>query len=202
MIKFPDTADLVPAVVQDPDSGRVLMLGWMNAEAYGRTLETGFVTFWSRSRQVLWEKGATSGNRLTFDSLEWDCDADTILVLARPTGPVCHTGTVTCFDDTPLGPGLSRLDKLWEVIADRAENLPDGSYTTSLIRAGAEGAGRKVTEEAVEVLLAAKDHSAGTADDRRVAEEVADLMFHTLVVLAERKIDPALVLDVLEERQR
>ncbi|MEX2279844.1 MAG: bifunctional phosphoribosyl-AMP cyclohydrolase/phosphoribosyl-ATP diphosphatase HisIE [Acidimicrobiia bacterium] len=202
MIPFPDTAELVPAVVQDPDSGRVLMLGWMNAEAYGRTLETGFVTFWSRSRQELWEKGATSGNRLTFDSLEWDCDADTILVFARPTGPVCHTGTVTCFDDAPLGPGLSRLDRLWAVIADRAENLPDGSYTTSLIRAGAEGPGRKMTEEAVEVLLAAKDHSAGMADDRRVAEEVADLIFHTLVVLAERKIDPALVLDVLEKRRR
>lgn len=202
MIPFPDTADLLPAVVQDPDSGRVLMLAWMNAEAYGRTLETGFVTFWSRSRQELWEKGATSGNRLTFDSLEWDCDSDTILVFARPTGPVCHTGTVTCFNDTPLGPGLSRLDSLWAVIADRAENLPEGSYTTSLLQAGPEGPGRKVTEEAVEVLLAAKDHAAGAADDRRVAEEVADLIFHALVVLAERKINPALVLDVLAERRR
>ncbi|HVR32848.1 MAG TPA: bifunctional phosphoribosyl-AMP cyclohydrolase/phosphoribosyl-ATP diphosphatase HisIE [Acidimicrobiia bacterium] len=202
MIPWPAEVELVPAVVQDEDSERVLMLAWMNAEAYQRTLDRGFVTFWSRSREELWEKGETSGNRLELASLVWDCDADSILVTARPTGPTCHTGTVTCFDDRPLDPGFARLDRLWGVIADRARLLPSGSYTTALLESGPEATGRKVTEEAVEVLLAVKDHAHGRADDRRVAEEVADLFFHALVVLAERDIDPGLVLDVLDERRR
>lgn len=201
-VEWPEDAGLVPAVVQDSTSGRVLMLAWMNAEAYERSIESGLVTFWSRSRGELWEKGQTSGNGLELVSMRWDCDSDTILVEARPRGPVCHTGTVTCFDDVPLGPGFGQLDGLWGVIADRARNLPAGSYTTSLLEAGPEGPGRKVTEEAVEVLMAAKDHASGTADDRRVAEEVADLIYHTLVVLAERRIDPALVIDVLADRRR
>lgn len=200
-IEWPEDAQLVPAVVQDSASGRVLMLAWMNAEAYQRSIETGLVTFWSRSRDELWEKGETSGNSLEVVSMRWDCDSDTILVEARPFGPVCHTGTVTCFDDTPLGPGFGQLDGLWDVIADRAQNLPAGSYTTSLLEAGPDGPGRKVTEEAVEVLMAAKDHATGTADDHRVAEEIADLIYHTLVVLAERRIDPTLVMDVLADRR-
>lgn len=200
-MEWPQDAELVPVIVQDAGSGRVLMLAWMNAEAYQRSLESGLVTFWSRSRDELWEKGQTSGNSLELVSMRWDCDSDTILVEARPHGPVCHTGTVTCFDDAPLGPGFRQLDGLWNVIADRATNLPAGSYTTSLLTAGPEGPGRKVTEEAVEVLMAAKDHAAGAADDRRIAEEVADLIYHTLVVLAERRIDPSLVMDVLADRR-
>lgn len=202
MTQWPSDTELVPAIVQDPDSERVLMLAWMNDEAYDRTLRSGQVTFWSRSRQELWTKGETSGNRLLFESADWDCDADTLLIRARPSGPVCHTGSTTCFDSHPLGPGLGRLDDLWAVISDRAANRPEGSYTTALLNQGPEGAGRKVTEEAVEVLLAAKDHAEGTADDRRVAEEVADLMYHALVLLAERDIDPALVMEVLAERRR
>lgn len=201
MTEWRSDAELVPAIVQDPDSGRVLMLAWMNADAYRLTHESGLVTFWSRSRTQLWQKGESSGNQLKFVSSHWDCDADTLLVMARPTGPVCHTGSVTCFDDEPLGAGFVRLDGLWEVIADRALHRPAGSYTTSLLDKGPEGPGRKVTEEAVEVLLAAKDHAGGHADDRRVAEEVADLLYHTLVVLAERGINPAAVLEVLEERR-
>jgi phosphoribosyl-AMP cyclohydrolase / phosphoribosyl-ATP pyrophosphohydrolase len=198
---WPDDADLLPAIVQDASSGRVLMLAWMNAEAFAETNRTGRVTFWSRSRSELWEKGATSGNTLELISMTWDCDSDTILVTAEPSGPVCHTGSVTCFDDVPLGAGFGGLDDLWSVIAARAEQRPAGSYTTKLISEGPEGPGRKVTEEAVEVLLAAKEHAAGAADDRRVAEEVADLLYHTLVVLAERSIDPRLVMDVLAERR-
>lgn len=201
MTEWRSDAELVPAIVQDPDSGRVLMLAWMNADAYRLTFESGLVTFWSRSRTVLWQKGESSGNQLEFVSARWDCDSDTLLVMARPTGPVCHTGSVTCFDDEPLGAGFARLDGLWEVISDRALHRPPGSYTTTLLDKGPEGPGRKVTEEAVEVLLAAKDHAIGTADDRRVAEEVADLLYHTLVVLAERGIDPDIVLDVLEGRR-
>ena len=202
MTEWPADTELLPAIVQDPDSGRVLMLAWMNAEAYDLTLKSGQVTFWSRSRRQLWTKGETSGNRLRFDSADWDCDRDAILVKARPTGPVCHTGTTTCFDSEPLGPGLGRLDGLWKVITERAATRPAGSYTTSLLAQGPEGPGRKVTEEAVEVLLAAKEHAGGLADDRRVAEEVADLVYHALVLLAEREIDPSLVMDVLQERRR
>ncbi|MFP5333219.1 MAG: bifunctional phosphoribosyl-AMP cyclohydrolase/phosphoribosyl-ATP diphosphatase HisIE [Acidimicrobiia bacterium] len=202
MSPWPGTADLVPAVVQDPDSGRVLMVGWMNREAYETTLASGLVTFWSRSRSRLWTKGETSGNQLVMESVTWDCDDDTLLVSARPTGPVCHTGTVTCFDDAPLGPGFGRLDELWAIIDDRTRTRPEGSYTTSLLEQGPDGPGRKVTEEAVEVLLAARDHASGDADDQRVAEEVADLIYHTLVVLAERAIRPALVMEVLAERRR
>lgn len=201
MSDWPPNADLVPAVVQDAKTGRVLMLAWMNEAAHAATLGSGRVTFWSRSRGELWEKGATSGNTLLLDSMAWDCDDDTVLVRARPTGPVCHTGTTTCFDDGPLGPGLGRLDDLWAVIADRAAQRPEGSYTTSLLEQGPEGPGRKITEEAVEVLLAAKDHAAGDADDRRVAEEAADLVYHLLVALAERSIDPALVMEILAERR-
>ncbi|MEX1005032.1 MAG: bifunctional phosphoribosyl-AMP cyclohydrolase/phosphoribosyl-ATP diphosphatase HisIE [Acidimicrobiia bacterium] len=201
MTEWQSDTDLVPAIVQDPDTGRVLMLAWMNADAYRLTHESGLVTFWSRSRTELWQKGESSGNQLEFVSAAWDCDNDTLLVMARPTGPVCHTGSVTCFDDDAMGAGFARLDALWSVIADRAVNLPAGSYTTSLLEDGPEGPGRKVAEEAVEVLLAAKDHAAGKADDRRVAEEVADLVYHTLVVLAERGIDPDIVLDVLEGRR-
>ncbi len=203
MTAWPESAELVPAIVADADSHRVLMLAWMNAEAYNQTIRTGRVTFWSRSRQQLWEKGATSGNTLTLVDMAWDCDFDAVLVTAHPSGPVCHTGSATCFDDRPLGAaGFGALDSLWTVISDRAQHRPAGSYTTSLLEAGAEGPGRKVAEEAIEVVLAAKDHEHGEADDRRVAEEVADLLYHTLVLLAEREIEPGLVLEVLASRRR
>jgi phosphoribosyl-AMP cyclohydrolase / phosphoribosyl-ATP pyrophosphohydrolase len=201
-MSWPEGGDLLPAIVQDSASGRVLMLAWMNAESFAETNRTGRVTFWSRSRSELWEKGATSGNTLELVAMRWDCDSDAILVTAEPHGPVCHTGSVTCFDDAPLGAGFAGLDELWNVIAARAEHRPAGSYTTKLISEGPDGPGRKVTEEALEVLLAAKEHAAGVADDRRVAEEVADLLYHTLVVLAERDISPRLVLEVLADRRR
>lgn len=201
MSDWPDGVELAPVVVQDPQSGRVLMLAWMNAEAHAATLATGFVTFWSRSRRQMWEKGATSGNRLRLVSTAWDCDRDALLVRAIPDGPTCHTGQATCFDDAPLGPGLGRLDELWRVVVSRAAERPPGSYTTGLLESGAEGIGRKVTEEAIEVLLAAKDHATGIGDVRRVAEEVADLLFHTLVLLAERGVDPGTVLDALASRR-
>ncbi len=188
------------AVVQDADTARVLMLGWMNDDAYLRTIETGWVTFWSRSREELWEKGATSGNRLRLVSLVTDCDDDAYLVTARPTGPVCHTGTDTCWGDVD-GPSFAALDSLWDVIADRADHRPPDSYTARLLEAGPDGPGRKLVEEAAETLMAAKDHAVGAVDDVRVAEEAADLVYHLLVVLAERKIDPRLVLDVLRQRR-
>ncbi len=199
-----DSAGLVAGIVQDADTRKVLMLGWLNTESLRLTYETGQVTFWSRSRGELWRKGETSGNTLEFVDLAVDCDGDAILITARPAGPTCHTGTVSCFDDAdgPPDRSFAELDQLWRVISQRAEDRPAGSYTARLLAGGVEGPGRKVTEEATEVLLAAKDHAANHADDQRVAEEAADLVYHLLVLLAERQIDPTLVLEELAGRRR
>lgn len=195
-----DADDLVAAVVQDVETAEVLMLGWMNAQARDRTIETGRVTFWSRSRRELWEKGSTSGNWLELVSMQPDCDGDTLLVRAIPHGPVCHTGTRTCWGDAAPG-GFAGLEHLWDVVHRRAHERPEGSYTASLVAAGPEGAGRKLVEEATEALLAAKDHASGRADDRRVAEEAADVLYHVLVLMAERDIHPSEVLGVLASRR-
>ena len=218
--------DLVPGVVQDADTGRVLMLGYLNQEAIDLTLETGFVHFWSRSRTEIWKKGETSGNTLRFVSMVGDCDSDALLILANPDGPTCHTGEVSCFDgrellvasreSAPLPPPSLRsaqepspqggtdahsLSPLWQTIQQRKAERPEGSYTVQLIDGGVDFTGRKVLEEAGEVLMAAKDHSNGKADDRRVAEEAGDLIYHLLVLLTERDISIAGVFDVLEERE-
>ena len=194
-----DDAGLVPAVVQDATTGRVLMVAYMNAGALATTQQTGLVTFWSRSRQELWQKGETSGNTLALASIAVDCDSDALLVQASPSGPTCHTGTVSCFGDEQLE-GFAALEDLWTVIASRADERPDGSYTTSLLAQGPEGPGRKIVEEATEVLLAMKDHERGVAHDQRVAEEAADLVYHLLVGLAERGIAPSLVVEELAAR--
>lgn len=191
---------LVAAIVQDADTRRVLMLGWMDRQALGATLETGEVHFWSRSRGQLWKKGETSGNTLGLIAVSADCDGDALLVEARPNGPTCHTGSDTCWDDGPLGEGFARLEQLWSTVQSRAADRPPDSYTARLLDAGPDLVARKLIEEATEVALAAKDHAHGTADDRRVAEEVADVIYHLLVVTAERGIDPRLALDVLAER--
>jgi len=197
-----DAAGLVAGIVQDADTGRVLMLGWLNEESIRLTRRTGQVTFWSRSRGELWRKGETSGNTLELVALAVDCDADALLITARPAGPTCHTGSVSCFDgDRDPRRSFAELDHLWRVVAQRAADRPEGSYTARLLADGVEGPGRKVTEEATEVLLAAKDHAGGLADDDRVAEEAADLLYHLLVLLAEREIEPSKVLDVLESRR-
>ena len=167
--------ELRPAVVQDAVSGRVLMLAWMDDEALARTRETGEAWFYSRSRQRLWRKGETSGNTLAVEELREDCDGDAILLRVRADGPACHTGSVSCF-----------APWLWRRVSERARERPSGSYVTQLLAGGAGAAARKVAEEAVEVALAAVGES-----DARVIEEVADLWFHTYVVLAARGLDPA-----------
>jgi phosphoribosyl-ATP pyrophosphohydrolase/phosphoribosyl-AMP cyclohydrolase len=194
-----DDAGLVPAIVQDGTTRRVLMVAYMNAEALTATQESGLVTFWSRSRGEIWQKGETSGNTLRLESIAVDCDSDALLIQASPSGPTCHTGTVSCFGDERLE-GFAALEDLWAVIGSRAEERPDGSYTTSLLDQGPEGPGRKIIEEATEVLLAMKDHERGAADDQRVAEEAADLVYHLLVGLAERGIAPSLVIEELAAR--
>jgi phosphoribosyl-ATP pyrophosphohydrolase/phosphoribosyl-AMP cyclohydrolase len=174
------------AIVQDAETGRVLMLAWMDAEAERLTRETGEAWFWSRSRQELWHKGATSGNTLAVEELRDDCDGDALLVRVRPNGPACHTGSLSCF-----APGL------WRTIADRAANRPEGSYVSSLLDAGIAACARKVGEEGVEAAIAATSES-----DERVVEEVADLWFHSYILLASRGLDPAAVEDELARRRR
>jgi phosphoribosyl-ATP pyrophosphohydrolase/phosphoribosyl-AMP cyclohydrolase len=197
-----DANGLVPVVVQDVRSGRVLMVAYASEEALEATRTTGEAHFWSRSRQELWRKGATSGNTMTVRQMRVDCDRDTVLYLVEPAGPACHTGTETCF--TPEGErpaaGFAWLENLDAVVASRLEQRPEGSYTTSLVDAGVDGPARKVVEEATEVAFAAKDHAVGDADDRRVAEEAGDLLYHLLVMLAERGIPASDVIDVLEDR--
>lgn len=198
---------LVPAVVQDAGDGRVLMLAWMDAEALEATVRTGEVHFHSRSRGTLWRKGETSGNVLELVSIAADCDGDALLVTARPAGPTCHRGTRSCFDEEgapaePIPQGFAWLETLWSTIASRAAERPPGSYTTSLLEGGVDAVARKVTEEATEVVLAAKDHQAGGGSPDRIAEETADLLFHALVLLAERGVEPRAAVDVLRSRAR
>lgn len=194
---------LIPAIVQDARTRRVLMLGYMDAEALETTRSTGFVHFRSRSRDELWKKGESSGNTLAVESISADCDGDALLVLAEPAGPTCHTGTTSCWDTEPSErePGFADLEALWATISSRAAERPDGSYTTRLLE-DPDLAVRKVTEEATEVLMAARDHRRGEASGERLAEEMADLIYHLLVVAAERRVSPASVLDELRNRRR
>ncbi len=178
------TGALRPAIVQDADSGRVLMLAWMDDEAERLTRDTGEAWFWSRSRERLWRKGETSGNTLAVEELRDDCDGDALLLRVRPAGPACHTGSLSCF-----------APALWRTISERAAQRPAGSYTTELLQAGIGACARKVGEEAVEVSVAALDESA-----ERVVEEAADLVYHLYVLLAARGIDIAQVDEVLAAR--
>jgi phosphoribosyl-ATP pyrophosphohydrolase/phosphoribosyl-AMP cyclohydrolase len=181
----PDGA-LRPAIVQDAESGRVLMLAWMDAEAERRTRESGEAWFWSRSRQEYWRKGATSGNTMAVEEIRDDCDGDAVLVRVRPAGPACHTGSVSCF-----------APALWRTISERARERPAGSYTVELLEAGVGATARKVGEEAVEVVTAALSES-----DERVVSEAADLVYHLYVLLAARGLDVAAVEDELARRVR
>jgi len=188
--------DLIPAVVQDAFDGRVLMQGYMNREALDATLESGKVTFWSRSQEKLWTKGETSGNTLDLVEIHADCDRDCLLVRARPEGPTCHLGTDTCFDgEGKVAPELAFLAELERVIAERDNNRPKGSYTTSLFESGVKRIAQKVGEEGVETALAA---TAG--DDEELLNESADLIYHLLVLLRSRKLELGSVIDVLRKR--
>jgi phosphoribosyl-ATP pyrophosphohydrolase/phosphoribosyl-AMP cyclohydrolase len=188
------------------------MVAYMDAEALAATISTGEVHFHSRSRGRLWRKGETSGNVLRLVDLALDCDGDAILVTVDPTGPTCHRGTRSCFDanNASAGPttqGFAWLETLWATIARRAADRPAGSYTATLLDGGVDAVARKVTEEATEVLIAAKDDAA--AEDRgtdrsapraALAGEAADLLYHALVLLAERDLAPSTVIDTLRTR--
>jgi len=181
---MPPEGKLRAAVAQDAESGRVLMLAWMDDEALRRTRESGEAHFWSRSRGRLWRKGETSGHVLHVEELRDDCDGDAILLRVRPDGPACHTGAASCF-----------APWLWRRVAERAATRPEGSYVASLLDRGAAACARKVGEEGLEAALAGAAES-----DERVVEEVADLWFHSYVLLAARGLDPAQVEDVLLRR--
>ena len=176
-----DSAGLVPAIIQDADTNVVLMLGYMNQEALDKTKAEGLVTFYSRSRQTLWTKGETSGNFLHVVSIAEDCDHDTLLIKVHPDGPVCHTGTDTCWAETNEANDVLFLKELQDFIDKRHQEMPEGSYTTSLFKKGTNKIAKKLGEEAVECVIGA---TAG--DDENFIYESADVLYHLIVLLAHK----------------
>ena len=195
-LDFAKSDNLLPAVVQHADSGAVLMVGYMNAEALLETFNRRRVVFFSRSKQRLWMKGETSGHVLDLVEVRTDCDRDALLVTARPHGPVCHTGTATCFGDEPAaGSALAFLSRLEGVIEQRVAENPEGSYTARLFAKGPKRIAQKVGEEGLEVALAAVAET-----DDKVVSESADLLYHLLVLLKSRGVTLARVVTELESR--
>ncbi len=201
-IDFDKMDGLVPAIIQDAETKNVLMLGFMNKEAYEKTLETKHVTFWSRTRQTLWTKGETSGHFLNLVDMKIDCDNDTLLVRVHPVGPTCHTGTDTCWGEknvpqgSPLGEtqgnnSLLFLSELQDFINRRKEEMPEGSYTTSLFTKGVNKIAQKVGEEALETVIEATN---GTSE--HLVYEASDLLYHLIVLLADKGLR---IEDVAEE---
>lgn len=192
---------LAMAVVQHARTGEILMCAWMNAEALAATRATGLVHFWSRSRRVLWQKGETSGNVLRLTALAADCDGDVLLATALPAGPACHTGSRTCFTDR-RPQGFYDLEPLWRTIEERLASGGEGSYTARLASGGAAAVSRKIIEEAAEAAEAALNLEAGRGGAERLAEEAADVLYHLLVLLAERGVEPERVMEELAARRR
>ncbi len=180
-IDFKKQGGLVPAIIQDNITNKVLMLGYMNEDAYEQTLKTGKVTFWSRSRQCLWTKGETSGNFLNLVSIKSDCDNDTLLVRVNPVGPACHLGTDTCWGEKNETNPLLFLTELQDFINKRHEEMPEGSYTTSLFKDGLNRMAQKVGEEALEAVIEATN---GT--NERLIYEASDMFYHLIVLLTSK----------------
>lgn len=180
-IDFDKLGGLVPAIIQDARTKNVLMLGFMNQEAYEKTVETGKVTFWSRTRNTLWTKGETSGNFLNVVSIQNDCDDDTLLIKVNPIGPTCHTGTDTCWGEVNENNPLFFLSELQDFIEKRKEEMPEGSYTTSLFRKGINKIAQKVGEEALETVIEATN---GT--NEQLVYEASDMFYHLIVMLTSK----------------
>jgi phosphoribosyl-AMP cyclohydrolase / phosphoribosyl-ATP pyrophosphohydrolase len=202
-IRF-DEKGLVPAIVQDADTKEVLTLAYMNQESLTKTLETGETWFFSRSRQELWHKGATSGNTQSVVSVKYDCDQDAVLVLVEPKGPACHTGAVSCFTEgvvtertTSSLADYQILQSLERLILEREKDRPEGAYTTYLFEKGVDKILKKVGEEASEVIIAAKNR-----DKEELKWEAADLLYHLQVLLVEQGLPLKEVLQTLEERHK
>ena len=194
-LNFEKLGGLVPAVIQDTRTNQVLMVGFMNREALEKTIADKKVTFWSRTKKRLWQKGETSGNVLELASVQVDCDGDAILVSAHPTGPVCHTGSHTCFGDGQTDEVSSVLGRLEHTIRDRRQQQPEGSYTAMLFRQGVGRIAQKVGEEAVETVVAALQN-----DQSALKEESADLLYHLIVLLEERGVSLLDVVGILKKR--
>ncbi|MBA3946725.1 MAG: bifunctional phosphoribosyl-AMP cyclohydrolase/phosphoribosyl-ATP diphosphatase HisIE [Herpetosiphonaceae bacterium] len=196
-----DDQGLIPAIVQHARSGEVLMLGYMNAQSLEKTTITGLVTFWSRSRRELWQKGATSGNVLHLVELRPDCDGDALLVLVEPAGPTCHTGSRSCFSTTLTGatatpaPASAILTQLTDLIARRQAEQTEDSYTVKLLNSGVDRIAKKVGEEATEVVIGAMK-----GDHAELRYELADLIYHTWVLLAQQGLPIEEVWNELERR--
>jgi len=201
-----DRQGLIPTVAQDINTGRILMVGYMNPGSLKRTMEGGQVWYYSRSREDLWHKGEVSGNYMNVKEVWADCDADTLLLKVEPDGPICHTGESSCFfniiDTVPdttdfiqgdIGSGT--IDEVWAIIQERVRDMPVESYTANLIRSGIGKVAQKVTEEAGETAI-----SAAMGDKDNLPEEIGDLLYHTLVLMAASNIKPKQVWDVLRER--
>ena len=193
-LNFSKANGLLPAIVQDYNTSAVLMLGYMNKESLQKTIKDKKVTFWSRSKNRLWQKGETSGNYLKFVSMDKDCDSDSILIQAIPEGPTCHTGSYSCFKVQPNK--LSILRELEELISQRAEEMPENSYTTTLLKGNISLVAQKVGEEAVETVVAGL-----TQEIENLHEESADLIYHLLVLLKKRNTNFDAVLNVLAKRR-
>ncbi len=195
-MNFEKLHGIIPAIIQDNQTDKVLMLGFMNPEALKKTREEGKVTFFSRTKNRLWTKGEESGNFLHVKSILEDCDTDTLLIKVRPEGPVCHTGSDTCFEEENHG-GISFLEQLQDLIHRRKEELPEKSYTTSLFTGGINKIAQKVGEEAVELVIEAKD-----ANDELFLNEAADLVYHLMVLLSARGYGIDDVAGILQQRHR
>jgi phosphoribosyl-ATP pyrophosphohydrolase/phosphoribosyl-AMP cyclohydrolase len=193
-IDFEKCGGLVPAIIQDVQTRKVLMLGYMNEEAFNKTIETKKVTFWSRSRQTLWTKGETSGNFLHLVDVKVDCDNDTLLIQATPDGPTCHTGTDTCWGEVNESNPLLFLTELQDFINRRHEEMPEGSYTTSLFKDGINRMAQKLGEEALEAVIEATN---GTND--KLIYEASDMFYHLIVLLTSKGLR---IEDVASELQK
>lgn len=194
-LDFEKMNGLVPAIIQDDRTLRVLMLGFMNEEALQKTLSTNKVTFYSRSRKCLWTKGETSGNYLNVVSIKCDCDNDTLLIKAIPDGPVCHTGADTCWNERNTSSLLAFLSELQDFIEKRHEEMPEGSYTTSLFKDGLNRMAQKVGEEALETVIEAVNGS-----DERLIYEASDMFYHLIVLLTEKGIRIERIAEELQTR--
>lgn len=193
-LNFDKLNGLIPAVIVDNKTNAVLMVGFMNRESLQRTIDSGKVTFYSRTRKTLWTKGETSGNFLNVVEIKSDCDNDSLLVKVNPEGNTCHTGNYSCFKEDRF-PGISFLTELFELIQSRKKELPEGSYTTKLFKKGENRIIQKVGEEAIETIIAAKNH-----DKNELVNETSDLIYHLFVMLADQGVTLQEISDNLQER--
>ncbi len=195
-LDFEKSDGLIPAIIQDDQTRQVLMMGYMNREALDKTMDSGLVTFYSRSKDRLWTKGETSGNHLKATSIQQDCDADTLLFMAQPVGPACHTGETSCFHQFKYDePGKADfLLQLEQLLISRKTEQPEGSYTSSLFQKGTDKVAQKVGEEAIETVIAAKN------ENEELRYEASDLLFHLLMLLVQRDLPLTVLIDELKKR--